>query len=810
MFTVKYHIMKYIFITLLVITISFSFRSIETEKSPLERYSTVKVFIKSADDIRTLQMNDIEIEHFRGGVSEGITVVINQEELRRLENTGLQYEVTIPDMDEYYNNRQQPSDVDMLKSEFVKSQDNVNSFGYGSMGGYYTFNEVVQKLDSMRLQYPNLISLKQEIATTTEGRKVWMVKISDNPDVNESATESAIYFDALHHAREPQSMASLMYFMYWLLDNYASNPEAAYIVNNREVFFIPVVNPDGYYYNQSTNPNGGGGWRKNRRNNGSSFGVDLNRNYSYKWGYDNIGSSNTPSSETYRGPSAASEPEILGIQNFVNTIHPQIAFSMHSVAERVLNPYGYADSIIIFDKYSEFASDFTSNTYYLYGTVSQMLSYTSNGTTRDYFQSIGSMCWVVECAGSDFWPLQSEIFPIASVNLKMFKYLSLVGGAKADMHNYFIVGKGYAEKNDTLELQVGVKNKGLSQTARNVTVTLSTNYPNAVSLVSSVNYDSIPARDIKSNTLPFKFRLTNSAALLDEISFTVNIKQEGVEVDVDTLKVVVGKTNVIFFDNAENGIGNWVRSGNQIQWDTSFCDSWSGSKSFADSRYGNSKNSTNNQFTTSNLINLSNTVNPRLEFFAKWAVERSSSSVYDYARIQVSSNNGSSWTSLPGRYTVTGGGQPSYSGIQKWVKESINLDAYKNQNVKFRFTLYTDSGEPGDGFYFDDFKIVDYSSTATVIAGIQNEIPERFNLYQNFPNPFNPVTQIKFDVAKTSFVKLVVFDVLGREVQTLINKEVTPGFYSLNWDASLFNSGIYFLKMSAGSFSGIKRLVLVK
>jgi len=801
---------KLILIVVVAAIFSLSFRTMQNEKSPLERYSTVRVFLNSPADIRTLQMNDVDIESYRGNFQDGIIIVVNQVELSRLKNTGLKYEVTISDMDEYYKDRTPSTASDLMLAENIKSLDNVNSFGYGSMGGYYTYAEVVQKLDSMRLQYPNLISLKQEIATTAEGRKVWAVKISDNPDVDESATEPAIYFDALHHAREPQGMASMMYFMYWLLDNYATNPEAAYLVNNREIFFIPVVNPDGYVYNQTTNPNGGGSWRKNRRNNTGSYGVDLNRNYSYKWGYDNIGSSNVPSSDTYRGPSAASEPEISGIQNFVNVIHPQLGFSMHSVAEKVLNPYGYADSIIVFEKYSELASDFCANTNYLYGTVSQMLAYTSNGTTRDYFQSIGSMCWVVECAGSGFWPLQGEIIPIATVNLKMFKYLAWAGGNMADMQNYSVIGKGYSEKNDTLQLQIGVKNKGLSKTAKNVSVTLTTAYPNVVPMVSSVNYDSILSRQVKYNSIPFKFRLTNSANFMDEMVFLVSVKQEGVEVNLDTVRVVVGAANTLFFDNAENGIGNWTRSGNQTQWDTSFCDSWSGTKSFADSRYGNTKNSTNNQFTMTNTVSLANAVNPRLEFFAKWALERSATAVFDYARVQISTDNGTTWTSLAGRYTVTGGGQPSYSGIQKWVKESINLNAYINQNVKFRFTMYTDTGEPGDGFYYDDFKVVNYTNSVTGVTNLSGEVPAKFNLYQNYPNPFNPVTNIKFDVAKASFVKMYVYDVLGREVETLVSSEMAAGRYEVNWNASSLNSGIYFIKLSAGDYTDIKRVALVK
>jgi len=105
--------------------------------------------------------------------------------------------------------------------------------------------------------------------------------------------------------------------MWYLLENYSSDPSIKNIVDNTEMYFIPVVNPDGYIYNQTTNPNGGGLWRKNRRNNGdNTYGVDLNRNYSYNWGYDNTGSSGNTNSDTYRGPSPFSEPESRIMRDF--------------------------------------------------------------------------------------------------------------------------------------------------------------------------------------------------------------------------------------------------------------------------------------------------------------------------------------------------------------------------------------------------------------------------------------------------------------------------------------------------------------
>ncbi|MCI0473894.1 MAG: immune inhibitor A [Ignavibacteria bacterium] len=801
--------MKYRIILFLLITAAFSlsFRNSDYSEKPYDIYSEVKIFIGSESDIINLAKLGIAVDEYRGSIKTGITLIMSQWEVEQLKKSGLWYSVMIPDVTEDYLKRQPPLESDMMASKQIMQNDNITSFGYGSMGGYYTYAEVVQKLDSMKLQFPNLITAKIDRGTTEEGRKMWMVKISDNPDINESATEPPIYFDGLIHAREPQSMASVMYFMYWLLDNYATNPEAAYLVNNREIFFVPVVNPDGYYYNQTTNPNGGGSWRKNRRNNGGSYGVDLNRNYQYKWGYDNIGSSGTPSSSTYRGPSPASEPETQSVQNIISQFKPKIGFSMHSVAEKSLNPYGYKDTLGRFNLYSEYASDFGAGTGYLYGTVSQMLGYTSNGTTRDYGDSVGTLLWVIECAGSGFWPNISEIIPIASVNLKMLKYVTWAGGDYADMQYYSYAGKGWAGANDTVQLVLGIRNKGIGKTSQNVNVTVTTSYPNAVPLVSNVNYDSIGARQIKANTTnPFKFRLTSSANLMDEIVFVISVKQGTVETAKDTIRTIVGKAVNLFFDNAENGKGNWTSSGNQTQWDTSFCNSRSGLKSFTDSRWGNSKNSTLNYFTLNNAIDLTNKANPRLEFAAKFGIENN----YDYTRIQISTDNGSTWTSLSGIYTKLVGGQPSYSGLNKWVYERINLNTYVNKSVKFRFYFYTDSGEPGDGFYFDDFRVVDYVNPLSGISGISSELPKEYALHQNYPNPFNPETKIKFDLPKTSELAIKVYDVTGREIAILLNQKLEAGSYEYQWNASGLNSGVYFIKMQSSGFTDVKKMMLVK
>ncbi|MCI0449632.1 MAG: immune inhibitor A [Chlorobi bacterium] len=792
-------------LTLCILFSKFNFNNPEVQRSPFETYSQVKINIRTSNDILLLQQNDITIEHYHGNFNEGITLVLNQNEIGRLRTTGIQFSVEIPNLEEYYRNRQLPSESDMILSRQIMQSDNVTSFSYGSMGGYYTYSEVVQKLDSMRLQYPTLITAKQNRGTTVENRVIWSVKISDNADVNESATEPAVYFDALHHAREPQAMAGTMYFMYWLLDNYNTNPEAKYLVDNREIYFVPVANPDGYVYNQTINPNGGGMWRKNRRNNGSCFGVDLNRNYNYGWGF-NSGSSNNPCSDTYRGLSAASEPETQAIKNLVLSIQPKISFSVHSVAGRYLNPYGYTDTSIAYEMYSDFSGDFASENNYTYGTVIEMLNYYSSGTTRDWLHSIGCYAWTPEVGGSGFWPNISEIIPIANETLPGYKYLCWVGGAYAKFQNHSVLGSGYVESNDTLRMNIGVRNKGLSLPSRNVVVSVSSSYPNIVSMVSSINYDSIPARQIKYNSSPFMFRLTNSANYMDEIKLIVSIKQENIETSLDTISLIVGRANVLLSDNAEGGTVRWSKSGNQIQWDTSYVSFWSESHSFADSRYGNSRNSTNNYFTLNDTINLTSAVNPRLEFMAKWATETD----YDYVRVQLSTNFGSSWINLAGRFTSIVGGQPSYHGIQPWAYERINLNPYIGQMVRIRFNYFTDSGIPGDGFYFDNFRIVNYTDGPVGISQNEGVVPKRFAMYQNYPNPFNPVTKVKFDIPRQTFVKITVFDVLGQEIALIVNQNLNAGSYNADFDGSNLPSGIYFYKIEAGEFTVTKKMILVK
>jgi len=111
---------------------------------------------------------------------------------------------------------------------------------------------------------------------------------------------------------------------------------------------------------------------------------------------------------------------------------------------------------------------------------------------------------------------------------------------------------------------------------------------------------------------------------------------------------------------------------------------------------------------------------------------------------------------------------------------------------------------------FDFIKTTNGGGNIVSVTQISSEVPQEYSLFQNYPNPFNPTTNFGFRIADFGLVKLIIYDVIGREVSVLINKEMTPGIYEVNWDASNLPSGIYIYKLITGGFTSIRKAVLIK
>jgi hypothetical protein len=111
--------------------------------------------------------------------------------------------------------------------------------------------------------------------------------------------------------------------------------------------------------------------------------------------------------------------------------------------------------------------------------------------------------------------------------------------------------------------------------------------------------------------------------------------------------------------------------------------------------------------------------------------------------------------------------------------------------------------------------VIGDTSVPLGLIPISINVPESFSLYQNYPNPFNPSTKIKFDVTadgkgQKADVKLVVYDILGKEIASLVNQQLNPGTYEAEWEGSNYPSGVYFYKLTASNFTETKRMVMMK
>lgn len=181
------------------------------------------------------------------------------------------------------------------------------------------------------------------IGASTEGRPILAVKIGAPDD---SPTRPNVLFLSTYHAREWAATEVALRLIQWLADSLPLAPGGATLLASRDVWVIPVANPDGYQYAFTTTRL----WRKNRRANGDrTFGVDLNRNHAAFFALDDLGSSADPSAETYRGPAAESEPEIRAIVAFHRAHPPAVAITYHSYVGAVLYPWGQASGALAGD-----------------------------------------------------------------------------------------------------------------------------------------------------------------------------------------------------------------------------------------------------------------------------------------------------------------------------------------------------------------------------------------------------------------------------------------------------------------------------
>ncbi|MBV1854238.1 M14 family metallopeptidase [Catellatospora tritici] len=286
------------------------------------------------------------------------------------------------------------------------------AYGFPSAdSGYHDFAEATAELNKIVTDHPTLAT-KTQIGTSYEGRAITALKISDNVGTDENEPE--ILINAHLHAREHLTVEMALYLANLLTDQYATDSRVRAVVDSREIWIIPDLNPDGGEYDIATGSYRS--WRKNRQPNSgsSSVGTDINRNFGYKWGCCG-GSSGTTSSETYRGPSAFSTPEAQVLRDFVlsrriggvQQVKANIDF--HTYGELILWPFGYTTADTV-------NPGMTADEHNVFATIGQQMA-----ATNGYTPEQGSDLYITDGDITDWlwgdqrvWTYTFEMYPVSS------------------------------------------------------------------------------------------------------------------------------------------------------------------------------------------------------------------------------------------------------------------------------------------------------------------------------------------------------------------------------------------------------------
>lgn len=727
--------------------------------------STVKVFVSDNETIRGQAIAMLEIDHFTTSPDGGIISQVGQREMQTLKLSGLKYEILVDDVAEDLRQKNAAYELRRSAGRFAFEQPKSTidaiiptpaAFQVKSgFGGYYRYTEMIAAVDALVAAYPTLaskINLTPTVAKRTVGnQEIWAVKISDNVTVDETGEPEVLYI-GLQHAREAIGGASMIFFMQYLCENYATDPRVKNLVDNRQIYIIPCMNPDGWEYNYTLDNDGGGDWRKNRNGNG----VDLNRNWGVNWGncgtpiQGNAASCGSPSSTagTYYGTAAFSEKETQAIRDFTYQRRFVAMIDQHAYGPYYSLPFGRPSiTTNVMDPYDKKFYTHVSSAMGIYngmraGDSYEALKYEVAGGVKDWMlkgnigtngkTKIFGMTGEGGAGGgasgtiASFWPPKEQI-----VNLckgMIFQNLQLL-----------IMAGSYARLQDKSDLVVNTKTGSFAFDATrygigngNLTVSLvpiqnmaSAGTPVTIAAGTLTNYGDVYSGSIN-------YTLPASLSSGQQIKFAWKIESPGVTI-LDTI-VKYYHTNVnsmiLFQDDMEGTFSNnWIsastyrNTSNVVvadeNWAYTTNDKFAGSRSLTESPAANYRANSTRIVVYKGRVDLSNATAGHISFWVKHRAEN----FHDKLQIQVSTDS-ITWVAIAGKYTIqepgtidgsTIDGKPALTGIRDdWTKEMFDLTDYLGQSQLRVRMVFTSDYTPGDtftfkeddGFYIDNFMIL--------------------------------------------------------------------------------------------------------
>ena len=779
----------FIFTSILLIAVGFS----NNIFAQTEKFAQVEFTLQDAKkDILNLMKAGLDLDHCHPKNNK-IKLIVPHTQLHELEDISVPYKILYFDYANILSNDLESRNADcQCISEIAGNREVPTRFRLGSMRGYFTYEEISQELSRMQQLYPSLITFKRPIGNflTFENRPLEYVVISDNPYLEEN--EKKVLYTALHHAREPMSLSQMIYYMWYLLENYESSDEIKQLINQTAMYFVPCVNPDGYQYNCSTNPNGGGMWRKNRSlNTNNSRGVDLNRNYGYGWGRDNVGSSNMANSEVYRGPRPFSEPETQAIKWLSETNKFEQCLNYHSYGNLLVHPSNFLEIIPDSLLLDQFASLLSKDNHYNYGSDLETVGYSTNGSSDDWLfaetldkERVFSFTPEVGCSEEGFWPPTSSIIPnchsMLETNLKLAKLAHSTIDLKAR--------PGFVFSGRNQSINVEINNFGSIEQSVELQLT-----PISSNISSISPTQNILVSPNTQSTASFEVSLTNQTLSSEVFKCKITGISQGIIYEDTIVQFVLGDTK--FEDNISSAaLNSWIMNPDKA-WSLTTETYHSAPNCITDSPnasyvIGTSKSMTYKLPTPVSLVEMA-----ELRFWAKWDLARG----FDYAQVLVS-HDGLVFTPITTTRTKLGSlwqanCEPIYDDLQKdWVMESYNLNEYIGGDLYIKVVMESNQAaiEPKDGFYIDDIEVIGYDSLKRVIStSTLDQSKDSDQVFQVYPNPVQSQIWLKsLDKSTHDAIDYSIYDATGRLIskdriqcaqQPIDCTSLLPGLYFIRW-----------------------------
>ena len=737
--------------------------------------------------------------------------------------------------------------------------------------GYRSYTQMTSELMQIQALYPNLVQVLDIGSSwgalySAQGfdfynnfnHQIWAVKLTAN--VYEEADKPAFYFVGEHHAREPISTEACMGILIHLTENYGFDPVVTEILDSTEIWIVPLLNPDGHkIVLQQTDV----WWRKNLRdnNNNHSFdnqdygygvdGVDLNRNYSWHWGY--ASGTDDFNSPVHHGPNPFSEPEVQAFKELLLSKRFLAGISYHTYGQYVLYPYGYVEGIAAPDQTeivalaNQLASFMPAEGGGFYNAMPSWQLYPTSGGSDDWiYGETGAFSYTVEMS-TQFIPPASQIPQIvqqqvnAAVALLQRKDRKILTGTITD-----------AESGEPLAATIlvdGIDDQAVyrkpivsdAQTGRyhyllpagshrvhfilpgwesqSLDVLISENEPTLmdVALIPAQTVElSILTQDDFFDPLPFAtviFEDLENWVFTSDFDGYIHIpdfhpgtyRLQASKPGFENLRLqreIQGGTitlrlteEAVFHDGFEYNLNNWVTTGS---WNRTNSTSYNDSFCLTDSPNGNYQTDQNTSCRLAYPFNLQGVQNADLQFWLKRSLALDGDNL-----IVEASRYGTDWTVLG-----------FYEGSAGWELQSYSLNSFLGDQLYIRFRLYTTGFSSADGVYIDDVKLF-ANGDVTSNNDFLNP-PARLSLTA-VPNPFS--TSCTFFIkneAATPSATLSIYNVRGQKVWDFTLENLAKGEHELGWDGCDNNgrklpNGLYFTRFNGSNSSqATSKIILLK